>query len=163
MFCSTVRIGITMLLAVYKAGIFGGSISAILINTPGAAASFLTSLDGNALARAGKAGKASCMALYASVTGEMLATLVLIFAFFVVGSMTGDSVPRGLLSCCLGMICAMVGMSSRTGAVRMTFGIPELMSGFTFLPLLIGVLVMPEVIEAVRRRNRPITRSAGRA
>ncbi len=171
-------IGITMLLAVYKAGIYGGSISAILINTPGAAASFLTSLDGHALAKSGKAGKALCMSLYASVTGEALATLVLIFvaapislislqagpiekvwllifAFTVVGSMTGESVPRGLLSCCLGMMFAMVGMSSLTGAVRLTFGVPELMSGFTFLPVLIGVLVMPEVIDAVRRRKTP--------
>ena len=171
-------VGIVTLLAVYKAGIYGGSISAILINTPGAAASFLTSLDGHALARAGKAGKALCLALYASVTGEMLATLVLIFvaapisllslqagpiekvwllvfAFTVVGSMTGESVPRGLLSCCLGMLFAMVGMSAVTGATRMTFGIPELMSGFTFLPLLIGVLVMPEVVEGVRRRKIP--------
>ncbi len=72
-------IGITMLLAVYKAGIYGGSISAILINTPGAAASFMTAQDGHALAKAGKAGKALAMALYASVTGEALATLVLIF------------------------------------------------------------------------------------
>lgn len=171
-------IGITMLLAVYKAGIYGGSISAILINTPGAAASFLTAQDGNALTKAGKAGKALGMALYASVTGEALATLVLIFvaapisvialqagpiekvfllifAFTVVGSMTGESVPRGLLSCCIGMLFAMVGMSSITGATRFTFGIPELMSGFTFLPLLIGVLVMPEVIEAVKNRKTP--------
>ncbi|MDQ7777145.1 tripartite tricarboxylate transporter permease [Paracoccus aminovorans] len=171
-------VGIVTLLAVYKAGIYGGSISAILINTPGAAASFLTSLDGHALARAGKAGKALCLALYASVTGEVLATLVLIFvaapisllslqagpiekvwllvfAFTVVGSMTGESVPRGLLSCCLGMLFAMVGMSAVTGAARLTFGIPELLSGFTFLPLLIGVLVMPEVVEGVRRRKTP--------
>lgn len=171
-------IGITTLLAVYKAGIYGGSISAILINTPGAAASFLTSLDGHALARAGKAGKALCMALYASVTGEVLATLVLIFvaapisvislqagpiekvflllfAFSVVGSMSGESVPRGLLSCTLGMLFAMVGMSALTGATRFAFGVPELMSGFAFLPMLIGVLVMPEVLEAVRRRKTP--------
>jgi len=171
-------IGITMLLAVYKAGIYGGSISAILINTPGAAASFLTAQDGHALTRAGKAGKALTMALYASVTGEVLATLVLIFvaapisvlslqagpiekvfllifAFTVVGSMTGESISRGMLSCCLGMLFAMVGLSPITGATRFTFGIPELMSGFTFLPLLIGVLVMPEVIEAVRRRTSP--------
>ena len=171
-------IGITMLLAVYKSGIYGGSISAILINTPGAAAAFLTAQDGYALTRAGKAGKALTMALYASVTGEALATLVLIFvaapisiislqagpiekvyllifAFTVVGSMTGESVSRGLLSCCLGMLFAMVGMSPITGAARFTFGIPDLMSGFTFLPMLIGVLVMPEVIAAVKRRKTP--------
>ncbi|NRH26916.1 tripartite tricarboxylate transporter permease [Pseudomonas sp. MS19] len=171
-------IGITTLLAVYKSGIYGGSISAILINTPGAAASFLTAQDGHALTKIGKAGKALAMALYASVTGEALATLVLIFvaapisiislqagpiekvfllifAFTVVGSMTGESIPRGILSCCLGMLFAMVGMSSITGATRFTFGIPELMSGFTFLPMLIGVLVMPEVIEAIKRRKEP--------
>lgn len=172
-------IGITMLLAVYKAGIYGGSISAILINTPGAAASFMTAQDGYALTRMGKSGKALALALYASVTGEALATLVLIFvaapisilslqagpiekvflllfAFSVVGSMTGETVARGLLSCCLGMMFALVGMSSLTGASRFTFGITELSSGFTFLPMLIGVLVMPEVLEAVRRRKTPV-------
>lgn len=171
-------VGITMLLAVYKAGIYGGSISAILINTPGAAAAFLTAQDGYALTRVGKSGKALCMALYASVTGEMLSTLVLIFvaapislislkagpiekvylllfAFTVIGSVTGESISRGLLSTCLGMLFATVGMSSITGATRFTFGVPELMSGFTFTPMLIGVLVMPEVIMAIRRRNNP--------
>lgn len=172
-------IGIPMLLAVYKAGIYGGSISAILINTPGAAAAFLTAQDGFALTKAGKSGKALDMALFASVTGEMISTLVLIFvaapisiislkagpiervylllfAFTVIGSITGESISRGLLSCCLGMLFAMVGMSTITGATRFTFGIPELMSGFTFTPMLIGVLVMPEVINAIRQRNTPI-------
>ena len=176
-------VGITMLLAVYKAGIYGGSISAILINTPGAAAAFLTAQDGYALTRAGKSGKALCMALYASVTGEMLSTLVLIFvaapislislkagpiekvylllfAFTVIGSVTGESISRGLLSTCLGMLFATVGMSSITGATRFTFGVPELMSGFTFTPMLIGVLVMPEVIMAIRRRNNALASMA---
>lgn len=180
-------IGICMLLAVYKAGIYGGSISAVLINTPGAAASFLTAKDGHALTRAGKAGKALDMSLYASISGEALATLVLIFvaapismislqagpiekvflllfAFTVIGSMAGESIPRGLLSCCLGMLFAMVGMSTITGASRFTFGVPELMAGFTFTPMLLGILVMPEVLNAIRQRRVPhdklaITRS----
>jgi putative tricarboxylic transport membrane protein len=171
-------VGICMLLAVYKAGIYGGSISAILINTPGAAASFLTAADGHALTKAGKAGKALSMSLYASVTGEMLATLVLIFvaapislislqagpiekvylllfAFVVIGSMAGESIPRGLISCCLGMLFSMVGMSTLTGAMRFTFDIPELMAGFTFTPMLIGILVMPEVLNTIRKRKTP--------
>jgi putative tricarboxylic transport membrane protein len=171
-------IGITMLLAVYKASIYGGSISAILINTPGAAASFLTALDGNALTKQGKAGKALDISLYSSVTGEMLATLVLIFvaapisiislqagpiekvflllfAFTVIGSLAGDSIPRGLLSCTLGMLFAMVGLSTITGASRFTFGVTELMGGFTFTPMLIGILVMPEVIKTIRNRMAP--------
>ncbi len=171
-------IGITMLLAVYKAGIYGGSISAILINTPGAAASFLTALDGNALTKQGKAGKALDLSLFSSITGEALATLVLIFvaapisaislqagpiekvflllfAFTVVGSLAGESIPRGLLSCCLGMLFSMVGLSTITGAARFTFDVPELMAGFTFTPMLIGVLVMPEVLNAIKNRKNP--------
>jgi len=171
-------IGITMLLAVYKAGIYGGSISAILINTPGAAASFLTAQDGHALTKAGKAGKALDISLFSSVSGEMLATMVLIlvaapisaislqagpiekvflllFAFTVIGSMAGESIPRGLLSCCLGMLFAMVGMDSITGSSRFTFGVDELIGGFTFTPMLIGILVMPEVINVIRRRKIP--------
>ena len=171
-------IGIPMLLAVYKAGIYGGSISAILINTPGAAASFLTAQDGNALTKKGMAGKALDMSLFASVTGEVISTLVLIFvaapissialqagpiervflllfAYTVIGSITGESISRGLLSCCLGMLFALVGISPITGAARFTFGITELMSGFTFMPMLIGVLVMPEVISAIKNRLIP--------
>ncbi|MGH1427381.1 MAG: tripartite tricarboxylate transporter permease [Arenicella sp.] len=171
-------IGITMLLAVYKAGIYGGSISAILINTPGAAASFLTALDGHALTKKGQGLKALNVSLLSSVTGEALATLVLIFvaapismislqagpiekvflllfAFTVIGSLAGESVSRGLLSCCLGMLFAMVGLSTITGASRFTFDIPELLGGFTFTPMLIGVLVMPEVINVVKRRHMP--------
>lgn len=171
-------IGITMLLAVYKSSIYGGSISAILINTPGAAASFLTARDGNPLTKEGKAGKALDLSLFSSVTGEALATLVLIFvaapisifalkagpiekvflllfAFTVVGSLSGNSITRGLLSCCLGMLFAMVGLSTITGASRFTFGYTELMSGFTFTPMLIGVLVMPEVISTIRKRAIP--------
>lgn len=171
-------IGITMLLAVYKSSIYGGSISAILINTPGAAASFLTAVDGHALTKVGKAKKALNMALYASITGEALATIVLIliaapisvislqagpiekvflllFAFTVIGTLAGESIPRGLLSCCLGMLFAMVGMSSITGALRLTFGVDELMAGFTFTPMLIGILVMPEVLNVIRERKKP--------
>lgn len=171
-------VGITMLLAVYKAGIYGGSISAILINTPGAAASFLTAVDGNALTKKGKAGKALDISLFSSVTGEVLATLVLIliaapisaislqagpiekvflllFAFTVIGTLAGESIPRGLLSCCLGMLFSMVGMSSITGATRFTFGSTELMAGFTFTPMLIGILVMPEVLNVIKRRHVP--------
>jgi len=173
-------VGIIMLLAVYKAGIYGGSISAILINTPGAAAAFLTAQDGFSLTKIGKSGKALCMSLYASVTGEMISTLILIFvaapisllslkagpiervylllfAFIIVGSVTGESISRGLLSTCLGMLFATVGMSSLTGALRFTFGIPALVSGFTFTPMLIGVLVMPEVIMAIRDRHKGLS------
>src|SRR5699024_2444822 len=126
----------------------------------------------------GKAGKALDTALFASVTGEALATLVLIlvaapisilslkagpieklflliFAYTVIGTMAGENIPKGLLSCFLGMLFAMVGMSNITGASRFTFGITELMSGIAFTPMLIGVLVMPEVIRLASQRRQP--------
>lgn len=171
-------IGIPMLLAVYKAGIFGGSISAILINTPGTVASFLTGQDGHAMARKGKAGKALQMALAASVTGDAISDIILVlvaapisvlalkagpverlflilFALTVVGSISGKSIYRGLLSCCLGMLFAMVGISSITGTARFTFGIAQLTGGFTFVPMIIGVLVMPEVLETLKGGKNP--------
>src|SRR5699024_6940892 len=77
----------------------------------------------------------------------------LIFAFTVISSMAGESIPKGLISCALGMLFAMVGMSNITGATRFTFGITELISGFSFTPMLMGVLVMPEIINIAKQRK----------
>ncbi|PCH70327.1 MAG: C4-dicarboxylate ABC transporter permease, partial [Rhodobacteraceae bacterium] len=70
--------GILLLLGVYKGGIFGGSIPAILIKTPGTPASSATVLDGYPLAEQGKAGKALGMALWASCTADLISNLALI-------------------------------------------------------------------------------------
>ena len=72
-------IGISFLLSVYKGGIYGGSIPAIMINTPGTAAAAATAIDGNALARKGQPRRALEIALYSSVLADLLATFVLIF------------------------------------------------------------------------------------
>jgi putative tricarboxylic transport membrane protein len=169
-------IGISMLLGIYKAGTYGGSISAILINTPGAAPAFMTSKDGYPLAQKGQAGKALNIALTASVLGDTLSSLLLIlvaaplsiialkagpierlflliFALTVVGSVSGSYVLKGILSCLGGLFLATVGISSITGTSRFTFGTTELTSGISFIPLLIGVLVMPEIIKAIRNKD----------
>jgi putative tricarboxylic transport membrane protein len=165
-------VAIPMLLGVYKAGIFGGSISAILINTPGAPGSVCTTLDGYPLAKEGKGGKALNMALLASVLGDTFSDLVLIFvaaplsiialkagpaerftlmlfALTIVGSVSGPSLLKGLISCALGLWVATIGFAEVTGSMRFTFGIPSLTAGITFIPMLIGLLALPEVMNQV--------------
>ena len=162
-------VAIPMLLGVYKAGIFGGSISAILINTPGAPGSVCTTFDGYPLAKEGKGGKALNMALISSVLGDTFSDLVLIivaaplsiialkagpaerftlmiFALTVVGSVSGPSLIKGLISCALGLWVVTIGISEVTGSVRFTFGLSSLTAGITFIPMLIGLLVLPEII-----------------
>ena len=169
-------IGIPMLLGIYKAGTIGGSISAILINTPGAAPAFLTAKDGYPLTQKGQAGKALNTALIASVMGDTLSDIVLIlvaaplsiialkagpierlflliFALTIVGSVSGSYVLKGILSCLGGLFLATVGISNISGAARFTFGTTELTSGISFIPMLIGVLVMPEIIKTIRNKD----------
>jgi len=110
--------GLSMLIGIYKGGTYGGSISAILINVPGTPAAAATALDGNQLARQGKAGKALKLSIIASVVGELASDIVLIvaaaqiavialkfgppeffalgmFALTIIGLVSGDNLTRG--------------------------------------------------------------------
>ncbi len=117
-------IGIPFLLGVYKGAIYGGSIPAILINTPGTAAAAATAIDGSILARMGRGREALEMSLVSSVIADLLATLVLIFvaaplaaialkfgppeltmlfafSLTMVAAVSGDSLVKGLISAAL--------------------------------------------------------------
>ena len=165
-------VGIPMLLGVYKAGTFGGSIPAILIRTPGAPPAVCTTFDGYPLAKQGKGGKALHMALIASVLGDTFSDLVLIFvaaplsvlalkagpaerftliffALTVVGSVSGPSLIKGLISCAMGLLIATIGISEVTGSNRFTFDISLLIGGISYVPMLIGLLALSEVIGQV--------------
>lgn len=183
-------IGIPMLLGIYKAGIFGGSISAILLNTPGAPPAVCTAMEGYPLTRKGKAGKALNTALTASVVGDTFSNLLLIFvaaplsiitlkagpaerfsiivlALTVVGSISGPSIIKGVISCGLGIWISTIGISETTGATRFTFGSPELTAGISLIPMVIGLLCLPEVIRQVSllptsKAFQRLTRSAKR-
>jgi putative tricarboxylic transport membrane protein len=160
---------ILMLISLYGAGIYGGSISAILLNAPGTPASAATSLDGYALGRQGKAGKALKMALYASVYGGLFSTAVLIllapqlaavalrfgpielaclllFSLTVVGSLSGNSMIKGLLAAALGMGLATIGADPMTAVPRFTFGSYDLFDGLAYIPLLIGLFALAEML-----------------
>ncbi|GMG84859.1 tripartite tricarboxylate transporter permease [Paralimibaculum aggregatum] len=164
--------GILLLLGVYKGGIFGGSIPAILIKTPGTPASSATVLDGYPMAEKGEAGRALTMALYASCTADLFSNLALILAagwlasfalsfgppeFFtlilfsltIIAGVSGDSLLKGLVSAVLGLLLATVGLDLVYGTNRFNFGDPNLMGGLNFIAVLIGLFAIPEILAMV--------------
>lgn len=166
---------LAFLYVVGKSGRFGGSIAAILFNTPGTAASAATTLDGYPMAVAGKAGKALKMATVASVVGDTIGELTLILgavwiasytvrfgppeyfaiylmAFIVIGSVVGKSIIRGIISTLLGAFISLIGLDPITGESRLTMGFLELESGFSLVPLLIGIFVITEVLVQVEAK-----------
>ncbi|SEL44729.1 putative tricarboxylic transport membrane protein [Roseovarius azorensis] len=164
--------GILLLLGVYKGGIFGGSIPAILIKTPGTPASSATVLDGHPMAARGEAGRALGMALWASCTADLISNLALIlfagwlasfalsfgppeffalilFSLTIIAGVSGDSLLRGALSALLGLLLATIGLDLIYGTNRFTFGDPSLMGGLNFIAVLIGLFAIPEIINTV--------------
>lgn len=170
--------GILLLLGVYKGGLYGGSITAILINAPGTPAASCTGLDGYPLAKTGQARRALDMALYASCTADFISNLSLIFfagilasfaisfgppEFFtlivfsltIIAGVSGDDLLKGLGSACLGLILATVGLDLIYGSNRFIFGEYQLMSGLNFIPVLIGLFALPEVFTFFATKTKP--------
>lgn len=165
--------GILLLLGVYKGGIFGGSIPAILIKTPGTPASSATVLDGHPMAERGEAGRALGMALWASCTADLVSNLALIlfagwlasfalkfgppefftlilFSLTIIAGVSGNSLLRGALSAVCGLLLATVGLDLVYGTNRFTFGDPNMMGGLNFIAVLIGLFAIPEVLALAR-------------
>lgn len=161
-----------LLIGIYKGAMYGGSISAILIRTPGTAAAACTVLDGYPLAERGQAGRALKMALYASCVADMISNISLIFftgfiasfalrfgppEFFalitfsltIVAGLAGDSLVKGVLSACLGLLLATVGMDLIFATGRFAFDNVNLMAGFNFIPLVIGLFAIPEILKVI--------------
>ncbi|WP_224826469.1 tripartite tricarboxylate transporter permease [Cognatishimia sp. MH4019] len=167
---------LAFLYVIGKSGRYGGSIAAILFNTPGTAASAATQLDGYPLARQGKAGKAMKVATISSVIGDFTGEILLIIgvawiasialklgppelfavyfaAFIVIGSVIGKSVTRGLASAALGVLVAMIGLDPISSTERFTFGNFDLTNGISLVPLMIGIFVLGEVFTQLEERG----------
>jgi len=159
---------IMMLLGVYKGGIYGGSISAILIKTPGTPAAAATVLDGYQLTQQGKSGKALKMAIYASCMADTLSDFVLIavapplarfalrfgpreiamlilFGLTVIAGVSGRSIIKGMISGAFGLLLATVGLDPILTTRRFTFDIVDLDSGISLIPFMIGLFALSEV------------------
>ena len=169
---------ILLLVGIYKGGMYGGSITAILIKTPGTPAAACTLLDGYPMTQQGKARKALQTALYSSCIADFISNLSLIFfaaylakialnfgppEFFwlicfsltIIVSVSGDAVIKGLIAACLGILTSTIGLDPVYGSERLTFESFDLMDGISFVPLMIGLFAIPEVIEFYYRKVEP--------
>lgn len=168
---------IALLSALYCAGTFGGSITAILINAPGAPPAVATAFDGYPMATKGEAGRALGIAAVSSASGGILSVLVLLFAapllaqvaysfgppeYFALGvfalsmlaSISGEAPLKNLIGGCLGLLIATVGIDLTTGVERFTFGVPELYEGIQFIPVLIGLFAVTELLNQAQELGR---------
>ncbi|MGQ9445334.1 tripartite tricarboxylate transporter permease [[Pasteurella] aerogenes] len=158
------------LLGIYCAGSYGGSISAILIKTPGTPHAAATMLDGHPLALHGQAQKALNIALYASFVGGTISALVLLFlapevakvalkmgspeyflicafGLTIIAGVSGGSLLKGVISGCFGLFFSFVGMDNISGStMRFTFDNIYLYSGFDLVIMLIGLFALIEII-----------------
>jgi putative tricarboxylic transport membrane protein len=160
---------IIMLAAIYYGAMYGGTITSVLINTPGEAASVITCLDGYQMAKQGRAGPALAIAAIGSFIGGTVATLGLVlialpltrfalkfgppefFALMVVGlslvtGLAGKSLVRALISAILGLLLAQIGIDPVMGAPRFTFDRMELLDGFGIVPVVMGLFGIGEIL-----------------
>lgn len=159
---------IAMLLGIYAGSVYGGSVTAILINTPGTPSSAASCLDGYPMARQGRVGEALGIAALASVFGGVFSTIVLafsaptlakwalefgpgemlalvIFSLTCIASVSSGSIIKGLLAGVMGLFLTVIGQDVFTGEVRFSFGIFELSGGLSLVPLLVGLFALSEV------------------
>jgi len=164
-------VGLPFLIGLYKGGIYGGSIPAILINAPGTGAAIATVFDGYELAKQGRAGSALKVALFSSSIGDTLSDIItimlaqsvvsiallvgkpelfsiLIFSLAIISTMTGASVAKGLLAASFGLMLSTVG-TDIGGRWRFAFGNSDLAGGFSLITLLIGLFAFATIIERV--------------
>lgn len=166
-----------MLAGVYYGAMFGGSTTSILLNTPGESASIVTSMEGNLMAKRGRAGPALATAAIGSFVAGTLATIALTFvapwvvdfalrfgpaeytalavlALVTVASVLGNSVARGLASLFLGVSIGLIGIDAITGQDRFTFGIPELLDGIDVVVVAVGLFAVGETLYLAAYLNR---------
>lgn len=167
-----------LLLGIYCGGTYGGAITAILIRTPGSPASAATALDGYPMAQKGQAAKALTVAVVASAIGGLISCFALIliapqlanfamkfgppeyfavgiFGLSIVASLSGDNLKKGILMAALGLLLTTIGLDPITGNTRFTFGTVHLMAGINFIPVLIGVFAISEVLNNLEKTCCP--------
>jgi putative tricarboxylic transport membrane protein len=166
--------GLIMMAGIYYGTKYGGSTTAILIRTPGEAASVMTSIDGYEMARKGRAGAALAVSAIGSFIagsfGVIALTLfavplaaaalkfgpaeyftLMLFALTAVASLSGKSPAKGLMATVLGLIIATVGIDLQTGQQRFTGGIAELQDGIGFIVVVVGMFAVAEVFRGMEQ------------
>jgi putative tricarboxylic transport membrane protein len=169
-----------MFAGIYYGAMYGGSTTSILLNTPGESGSMMTAIEGNKMARSGRAAAALATAAIGSFVAGTLATLALAFAapyvvdlaiqlgpadylalmvvaFMTVGALLGSSVSRGFVSVAAGLVIGLIGLDSQSGAERFTFGIPRLLDGVDTVIVIVGLFAVSEAVylAAKMRATKP--------
>lgn len=165
--------GLVFLLSIYTGGLFGGAVTAVLLNTPGTASSLPTALAGYPMTLRGEGGRALGVSIAASATGGLIGVLILImmieplstialrfgppelflvalFGLTIIAVLRGASPLRTLYAGLLGVLLGSIGQTSG-GAERGTFGSVELLDGVPLIPALIGLFAITELFKLVER------------
>jgi putative tricarboxylic transport membrane protein len=170
---------IIMMAAIYYGAMYGGSTTSILVNIPGEASSVPTAIEGYQLNLQGRGGPAlgiSALASFAAGTmgvvgltffAPVLSRAALAFGppeYFaltflglsLVVSLSGRDLGKGLLSALLGLLTAMIGLDPLTGVARLTFGSMELMAGIDFVPIIMGLFAISEILTNAEKETKCI-------
>ncbi|MCP5514916.1 MAG: tripartite tricarboxylate transporter permease [Spirochaetales bacterium] len=170
---------VCLLLGLYAAGMTGGSFSAILLNIPGTPSASATAIDGHIMAQQGKAGQALGTAIIASFIGGIIGLLCLsaispflakaalkfgapeLFALVLLGitlicSFGQQSLSKSVIAGLIGLIIMTAGLDSMTGTPRFTFGMMDLQAGIPFLPAMIGLFAIPQIIAGLTSKGSVI-------
>lgn len=163
-----------MFAGIYYGGMYGGSTTSILLNTPGESASIVTALEGNQMAKRGRGAAALATAAIGSFVAGTIGTIGLTFlapvmvqiglrfgpaeyfalvvlAFTTITALLGRSVARGLLSLFIGLALGLVGIDTLSGQSRFTFGIPQLLNGINVVTVAVGLFAVGETLWVASR------------
>jgi putative tricarboxylic transport membrane protein len=158
-----------MFAGIYYGGMYGGSTTAILLNTPGESASVMSAVEGHLMARAGRGGAALATAAIGSFVAGTLGTAALtvcapvmvdvalrfgppeyfalsVVAFIAVSTMLGESAVKGLASLFFGLLLGVIGIDPLTGEPRLTFGVPQLLDGIDVVIVAVGLFAVGEAL-----------------
>lgn len=176
---------VTLLLGLYAGSVYGGSISAILINTPGTPQAAATVLDGYPMMCRGEGGQALGWATVASTVGGLISVAILVFAapllarlglkfgpmeYFALGifaltcvvTVSETDLVKGLSACVIGLLAATIGQDPLTGDVRLHFGSFAMMAGVSLVPFLVGIFALSEVFWRTGELSRGTSSQIGR-
>jgi len=168
--------GIIILLGMYVGALYGGSFSAILLNIPGAPPAVMTALDGYPMSKRGEAGRAIGISTLSSFIGGLFGvicliviapilakfalkfgppeyTLLAVFGLSAIVAVASKSLIRGFVGVTIGLLIATVGLDPFTSVPRFTFGRVELMSGISYVPIVIGMFGLTEVMNQTMEIN----------
>jgi len=168
--------GLLMLGGLYMGATYGGSISAILLNVPGTGEAACTALNGNPLAKQGRAREALSYSVLASAVGGIFGVIIMIFftpilakvalkfgppelflvcmaGLAVVGSLMGKTIQKGFFAVGIGLVLAMVGVDSMSANYRFTFNIGNLQSGLDLIPVSVGFFAISEMLALMGAPN----------